>query len=110
MDVEAETVKLRSEVATLEGQLAQQETENASVATENACHAEHLNAVRTTLLTRLKMLHLPQWNEGLTEDTLDVCITEIQNLCRTHGNGQVNGHNNILFHAVRSAVAEIQIA
>lgn len=101
---EADMVKLRSDVASLEDKVQLQEKEILLAEEQNNGLSGYLRSVRSKVISCLQGIDFPQYNGVLNEDSFDSYIGQLQTYC-----GDRNGPNNVLFNTVKEAIAEIQI-
>ncbi|XP_046565815.1 myelin transcription factor 1-like isoform X2 [Haliotis rubra] len=101
---ELQMTKLRAEVTCLETRLHQKETENELLDDKNHSMQEYLASLRSKVVTCLQRVPLPPPMEPVCDDTLDLYIGKIQDLV-----AERNGESNLLFSAIKAAMAEIEV-
>ncbi|XP_067679814.1 myelin transcription factor 1-like isoform X3 [Haliotis asinina] len=101
---ELQMTKLRAEVTCLETRLHQKEAENELLDDKNNSMQEYLASLRSKVVTCLQRVPLPPPMEPVCDDTLDLYIGKIQDLV-----AERNGESNLLFSAIKAAMAEIEV-
>ncbi|XP_071116615.1 myelin transcription factor 1-like isoform X3 [Haliotis cracherodii] len=101
---ELQMTKLRAEVTCLETRLHQKEAENELLDDKSHSMQEYLASLRNKVVTCLQRVPLPPPMEPVCDDTLDLYIGKIQDLV-----AERNGDSNLLFSAIKAAMAEIEV-
>lgn len=105
INMESQMVTLRLDISTLENNVQTQQRENLLLEENTNKLNEYENSLKNQLISCLKLVKVPQLDEFVTDDDLDIFMTKIQNQCLNR-----NGENNQLFNAIKNAVSEINIA
>ena len=106
-DLESEMIKMRSEVSSLENHVLQQEKENNEMEEQNTRLEDYLDVLKKESIALLSKLNIPHFNPALvTDENLEACIKQIQNLCSSQSGG--GGAN--YYSAVSIGASEIQVA
>lgn len=108
-DLESEMIKMRSEVSSLENHVLQQEKENNEMEEQNTRLEDYLDVLKKESIALLSKLNIPHFNPALvTDENLEACIKQIQNLCSSQSGGGGGGAN--YYSAVSIGASEIQVA
>ncbi|KAK3089153.1 hypothetical protein FSP39_001302 [Pinctada imbricata] len=104
--MEAQMIKMRSEVTTLENHVLQQEKENNAIEDQNKNIQNYLIILRKEVIAQLEKLNIPHFNPALiTEENLEACISQIQDVCSNR-----NGLETVYVSPINLTVSQIPVA
>jgi hypothetical protein len=106
LTIEAQNIKLRSEITGLETRLYQNEKDTKLIEEKSHTLEEYLNSLRSTLVRCFQGINLPMNGDTslshVTSDNLDTYIQHIQTICTENGTA---GRSQI-YQAIRKALME----
>ncbi|XP_078673973.1 myelin transcription factor 1-like isoform X8 [Branchiostoma floridae x Branchiostoma belcheri] len=103
--MEAQMIKLRTQITSMENKVQQGEKENKAIEDKNISLKEHLEFLRSNLIQHLQEIKLPGTNEGPTEENFDSYISSLRNLCLEN----YTSENKALFQAVKAALEDFDV-